>query len=71
MPGRVNIYCSQERRIQVPQSSDGPRPELYGVVWNLTFLFTYIKVRENFLPIPTYAKNYLQVNRVGKVPLNY
>ena len=34
-------------------------------------VFTYIKVRENFLPIPTYAQNYLQANRVGKVPLNY
>ena len=31
----------------------------FGLVW------------ENFLPIPTYAQNYLQANRVGKVPLNY
>ena len=30
-----------------------------------------IKVRENFLPIPTYEQNWLSVNRVGKVPLNY
>ena len=35
MPGRVNIYCSQERRIQVPQSSDGPRPDLDGDGWYL------------------------------------
>ena len=28
-------------------------------------------VWENFLPIPTYAQNYLQANRVGKVPLNF
>ena len=41
------------------------------LVWNLTFVFYCIKVRENFLPIPTYAKNWLSVNRVGKVPLNY
>ena len=35
------------------------------LVWNLTFVFTYIKDRENFLPIPTYTQKYLQV------PLNY
>ena len=27
------------------------------VVWNLTFVFYCIKVREDFLPIPTYAQN--------------
>ena len=42
---------------QTPQCHKTVNP--YPLVW------------ENFLPIPTYAQNYLQVNRVGKVPLNY
>ena len=45
--------------------------QLLIVVWNMTFVFYCIKVREDFLPILTYAQNWLQANWVGKVPLNY
>jgi hypothetical protein len=41
------------------------------LVWNLTFVFYRINVREDFLPLPTYAHNCLEANRVEKVSLKY
>ena len=62
------VNKEKDGKVVTPESKD---LEIDLLVWNLTFVCIYIKVRENFLPNPTYAQNYLQVNRVGKVPLNY
>ena len=32
--------------------------KLDNIVWNLTFVFNCIKVREDFLPIPAYVQNF-------------
>jgi hypothetical protein len=33
------------------------RDEAADLVWNRTFVFYCIKVREDFLPIPSYSQN--------------